>query len=321
MIQKIINELSDNNKSLVNPLLKTKILATRLGNESLLNWVNNELTGYEEVDENDVPLYRIAKAIPLCNLQQGYTIKENTPFPISLLPEDFARKIFLEFPLYEGVHTLENYQKHEKGELTKMTAIDFCSYVTSEFRKNGFNLKVTNISITAHVSSITQTLAEIRTKFLDLMLALEQEFPDFKDVKGEGEKNIEKINKEITFIMNKITIKNSKGSTINTGNSNQINSNAGSNNNQNILTTEVKDKIAELMTKIRTALEEHEIEDKEDVILEVQRVENQIKKESPNKTIISQSLNAVNSFLLSVVANAWTDPILLGIKNIMISIG
>lgn len=323
MIKKIIDELSDNNQSLVNPLLKTKVLATRLGNENLLDWVNNELNGYNNIDDKDVPSYRIAKANSHCNIQQGNHIEYNTPVPISLLPEEFARKMFLEFPLLDGVQTLESYQRNEKNDtLGKPLAVDFWAIITREVKKNGARLNITNISVTTHISSVIQALAEIRTKFLDLMLALEQEFPDLEDVTEESKEQKEQISEKITVIMKQINIKNSgDGSTINTGSSNQINSASGNNIDQDILVPEQKNEIDELMAQIRAALEENEFEEKEDTILEVQRVENQLKKEYPKKSIIGQSLETIQSFLTSIAANAWTQPILQSIQNVLGSIG
>ena len=55
LIGDIINELVDSDKSIASPLLKTKVLASRLKNNDLLTWVNSELSGYI----NDVPNYRI----------------------------------------------------------------------------------------------------------------------------------------------------------------------------------------------------------------------------------------------------------------------
>ncbi|MBK7490043.1 MAG: hypothetical protein IPI74_09620 [Bacteroidales bacterium] len=61
LINDIINELIDTEKSIVSPLLKTKVLASRLGNDVLLTWVSNELKGYENKDE--LPDYRKFKEI------------------------------------------------------------------------------------------------------------------------------------------------------------------------------------------------------------------------------------------------------------------
>jgi hypothetical protein len=47
LISKIINELIDSEKSLSNPLLKTAVLAHKIKNEQLAEWVNSELEGYK----------------------------------------------------------------------------------------------------------------------------------------------------------------------------------------------------------------------------------------------------------------------------------
>ena len=56
LIHEIINELIDTDKSISSPLLKTKVLASRLQNDVLLNWVSYELKGYHT--GGDLPDYR-----------------------------------------------------------------------------------------------------------------------------------------------------------------------------------------------------------------------------------------------------------------------
>ena len=56
LIQDIINELVDSELSINSPLLKTKVLASRLQNDELLIWVTNELKGYD--NDGDLPSYR-----------------------------------------------------------------------------------------------------------------------------------------------------------------------------------------------------------------------------------------------------------------------
>ena len=45
LISQIINDLIDEEKSLNSALLKTKVLASRIQNQNLLDWINNELSG------------------------------------------------------------------------------------------------------------------------------------------------------------------------------------------------------------------------------------------------------------------------------------
>lgn len=323
MIQKIIDELSDSEQSLVNPLLKTKVLASRLGNTKLLEWVNNELNGYNDSDNKNIPKYRIAKANSLCNIKLGYQVEYNTPIPISYIKDESFRNFFREFPLLDGIKTLESYEYNSKGDtLGKPLPVDFWKLLTGEIRKSVPNLTVTNVTISTQISSITQALSEIRSEFLDLMLTLELEFPELNNIATETQENKNQINDKITIIMKQINIKNTgDGSSINTGNDSNINTASGDNIKQEI--TIEPEKIAEidnLIAQIKEALAENELEDKEDIEFEIQRIENQLKKNEPKNTIINQSLNTIQSFLLSVTANAWTPSILEGIRNLMSSI-
>lgn len=325
MINKIIDELSDSNQSLVNPLLKTKVIATRIGNSELLKWVNNELNGYNGITKNsDLPSYRIAKANSSCTLKVGYGIQENTPIPIAYLKDDDLRDFFIKFPLVDGVQTLETYTHNPKSDtLGKNLSVDFWKMVTTELRKAGANITVTNINVTTSISSITQTLSEIRSKFLDLMLAIETEFPNVPDISSSTAEQKSELNDKITLILKQVNITNSgDGSSINTGNDSAINSASGENIQQEInFTQEQTQKIQDLISELKSALINEDFEEKSDVELEIQRVENQLKKQEPKSTIVKQSLETIKGFLLSVSANAWTGPIVEGIKNLLMTIG
>lgn len=325
MIDKIIDELSDGSQSLVNPLLKTKVLATRLGNDELLNWVDSELNGYNGIDRSDIPDYRIAKAQSSCTIQdQNGNVTYNTPFPFTLIGEKAAQMLFLEFPLSDGVSALERLEKNPKGDsVGREFPIDFSAYISSEIQKNGARIQVSNVRVTTQLSSITQTLSEIRNRFLDLMLSLEATFPDLDSISGKTQEQKNQISNHITIIMEQNNIKNSgDGSAINTGNKNTINSASGKNINQvNILDKENKKNLVQLVKQIKEAIFSEEFDEKEDAEFEIERIEKQLQKVEPNKTIVKQSLETLQSFFTSIAANAWTNPVLIGIQNMLNSIG
>lgn len=320
MISKIIDELSDSKESLVNPLLKTKVLATRLKNQGLLQWVTNELDGYNTSDDDDdIPNYRIAKANTNCNIQIGYNIRENTPIPISYIENEEFRAFFQKFHLLDGVQALESYVNKPNGDtLGKKLPIDFWQILTHEIQKSGAKISITNVSITTHLSSITQTLSEIRTKFLDLMLKLEEEYPDLKNIQDESKKEKEEINEKITIIMKQINIENKgKGNSINTGDNSQIATGKNIKQKNIINTTDLK-KVENLLKDLKDSIAKYDFEDKEDLELEVTRIENQLNKEEPKSEIVLQSLDTIKSFLLSIAANVWTQPLIEGIQSIMV---
>lgn len=60
-MEKLINDIAQNlveqNGSVESALLKTKVLAYKIKNDNLINWVNGELNGYNNIKE--LPEYRI----------------------------------------------------------------------------------------------------------------------------------------------------------------------------------------------------------------------------------------------------------------------
>ena len=81
LISQIINELIDTKENSLNSaLLKTKVLASRIQNNELLNWTNSELSGYNSIDE--LPDYR--KRIP--NILIGDYINGNMQYRNSQIP-------------------------------------------------------------------------------------------------------------------------------------------------------------------------------------------------------------------------------------------
>lgn len=325
MINKIIDELSDSNQSLVNPLLKTKIVASRIGNIELLNWVNNELNGYNNVSKNsDLPGYRIAKANSSCTLKLGYGIQENTPVPTASIKDEELRDLFLKFPLYDGVQTLETYTDSPQNDsIGKNLSIDYWKMITTELRKKSSSISITNISVSTSISSITQTLSEIRSKFLDLMLAVEEQFPNISDISSSSLEQKNEVSDKITLILKQVNITNSgDGSSINTGNESALNSASGENIQQenNINQAQIQE-IQSLILELKTAISDKSFQDKSDVEFEIQRIENQLKKKEPKSTIVEQSLETIKGFLLNVSANIWTEPIVVGINNLLMSIG
>lgn len=221
MVTDIIDTLSDDTKSLTTPLLKVKVLATRIGNETLLKWVNNELDGYKTSDE--LPEYRQAKAIPRGNIRQGYYQEQNVTLPITIFGEKIAKRL-VKFPLDQGVKALESIATGESGDtMAKQYGADFCAFLTGAARKNGQSIEITHAWTQIHVSEVVQTLSEIRNKLLDLLLELEKQYPNLdKDLK-ENKVDKTQVNQTIVNIMNTFNT-SGDGNIVNTGNNNTFKS-------------------------------------------------------------------------------------------------
>lgn len=223
IIEQIIDELSDSEKSLTNPLLKTKVLATRIGNEELMKWTNDELSGYKE---QELPSYRLGKSNITCTMQQGYSIQENVPLPLMVFERNFMDEL-LKFRFNDSIQTLENQERENRnGMIYKDFGPDMCAYMTKMAIEAGQRFAITTMRVVVHVSQITQVLAEVRAKLLDFMLQLEKEVPNLDDLIKNKLVVKENINEKVEQIYHQTIINTSGfGNTITAGERNTVTSN------------------------------------------------------------------------------------------------
>ena len=222
IIEQIIDELSDSEKSLTNPLLKTKVIATRIGNQDLITWTNDELSGYKD---KELPAYRLGKTNITCTLQQGYNIQENVPLPLMVFDRKFVEEI-IKFKFNDSVQTLENQERDNKnGMIYKDFGPDMCAYMTKMAMEAGQRFAIVTMRLTVHVSQITQVLAEIRAKLLDFMLEVEKEFPNLDEIIKNKLVVKENVNEKLEHIYHQTIINTSGyGNTITAGEGNTVKS-------------------------------------------------------------------------------------------------
>lgn len=113
LISNIIKELLDTEKSISSPLLKTKVLASRLKNNELLNWVTNEPKGYNNND--NLPQYRVHKG----TITRTY-INRNLQYNDQPVPtigmNEYWLKLIHYINLNQSVSSLETFLSDNKCE-------------------------------------------------------------------------------------------------------------------------------------------------------------------------------------------------------------
>lgn len=214
LIEQIISDLTDDQKSLTSALLKTKVLASKIQNNDLYHWVSCEINGYEKNDK--LPPYR-------CNIPNhlkgtmlnGYTKYSNVDIPTSGLGSSFEDKLrSMDFP--DSVSGLEKLINVKTGQrLTQPFRAEIRSMVESNWQSMG-NPYLQLISLYREISNvaIVEILSNVRNKLLDMMLEIDQKFGHINELKELKSKN-----DEIRTIMNHTIINNSgDGNILNTGN-------------------------------------------------------------------------------------------------------
>lgn len=212
LVNDIINELIDVEKSVSSPLLKTKVLASRLQNETLLKWVSNELKGYDRLEE--LPDYRKFKGNIVGTFIVGHQQYNNQPVPIEGIDKGFQDSL-TNVNFFESVSSLENLKREDgKGKLEHV----FPAEVTGIIEENWINmgnpyLQLINCKRWVAGNVVSGILACVRNNLLDFMLKIDSEFGDITEIEELKTKK-----EAIATIMNQTIINNTgDGNVLNTG--------------------------------------------------------------------------------------------------------
>ena len=312
-INTIIKELVDQNAKLKDTLLKVQVLAFKIKNAKLKEWVNNELNGY---NAKDVPPYRKIPSIVVGNLMQdrgygGMLTRNHKPLPTEYLRKELREKLEnvtikssvseLEYMISEGGQYQSNIPHFMHREITKILANDWV--VDSAWQEISLN-------------NVEGIISAIKSNLLNFLLELAEEI-------GENE-NIEIIEhkRKIDNLFDK-TIGSLTGETINIsiGSDNVQSVNAGDNVKMNIgkgknvdqvINIEAEKELETFLSELKTHLEKLSLnpDDKNDIEDEISRIETQLEREKPKYPIINSALSVINGILLGVAGNAMTPGIL-----------
>jgi len=218
LIEQIINELINIKEySLNSALLKTKVLASRIKNKELLEWVDSELVGYRSVDT--LPIYR--KAIPnnlIGSYINGNMHHRNAPIPTAGLEKDMESSLrYTNFT--NSITELEKLCCKDVPYFNIPISAEVVALIENNFSAMGNpDLSIKSVNKTIPKTSVERILSNIRNKLLDFVLKIDEEFGSTAEIKDL----INKQNKISKIVNNTIINNNGDGNVLNTGNSNSI---------------------------------------------------------------------------------------------------
>lgn len=220
LVNDIINELIDTEKTISSPLLKTKVLASRLQNETLLKWVSNELKGYENSDE--LPIYRKYKGNIVGTFINGYQQYNNQPVPILGLDKEFQDTL-TNMKFFDSISSLEKLNR-EDGRIMMgyIFPAEITGIIAENWRNMGNpNLHLINCQRRVAGSVVEEIIASVRNSLLDFMLKIDSEFGNITEIEELKTKK-----EAIATIMNQTIINNTgDGNVLNTGEKAKISAN------------------------------------------------------------------------------------------------
>ena len=109
-IQELLEDLTNQRKSLSSCLMDAKAIAHKLEDHKFMQWADSELTGYET---DDVPDYRQVPWTITCTISNDVYTHSHWPLPTSHLDTEIRQKLetcFLKYP----VKTLEDISRFQR---------------------------------------------------------------------------------------------------------------------------------------------------------------------------------------------------------------
>lgn len=172
LIDDIIQLLSNEQSSLTEALLKTKLLLHQVQRKNLVSWVNHELTGYPEVAE--LPDYRILESRVMGDLMAPGWMVNDQAIPIMHLENDYREKLE-KAEMRESLTLVQELATKPQGSIRR-------PFPPEANRKLGSNLgngwAIQSAWCAISVLSVQNILIQVRSRLLDFVLELKDSLGD-----------------------------------------------------------------------------------------------------------------------------------------------
>jgi hypothetical protein len=222
LLQEVIDELINTDKSLQGPLMKLNYFGRLTKNQEFINFTTNEMKGYEV--KIKVPEYRKTIAKLLVTAQSYYVDSQEVEIPISAIKE--MRENFTYLDVRDGIATVEKMARDmvEKGnkEFYKPMPLELLNLIQPILRQlypANPPLNPTSSRLIGNGNIFLDIPSSIRTTLLELVMTVADEFGYDVEI---NEFNTTKINNTINNYMSTHITNTGDGNVINTGNENKI---------------------------------------------------------------------------------------------------
>lgn len=164
LLTDLISELSEPQPSLIDALVKTKVLLHRVGRRDLVDWVNNEINGYP--DDAPLPSYRVIPAHVKGNVTNNAYSYSDHPLPTMHLTKE-QRKRLEELEMRDSIAVLEGLAKHDTKGLQRPLPVEYAAFFNKAL-SGGY--KVQQAWCDIGIGRFAQITAQVRSKLLDFLL-------------------------------------------------------------------------------------------------------------------------------------------------------
>ena len=204
---KIIKDLANGKVDTITALKRAKVLVSDLENSEILEWLDNEISGYPT--DATLPSYRKVHGRLMGSYFKGsmanHMTWNNVSIPLGKMPDD-TKELLLSVEFHESVEALRMLTEKSKAvgsEIAKTIPAAFFSTIA------GFNndpyMIITSARVIVGEHIVCNIFSVIENKLLDMLMILEKEFGCLDeldiDTTVKSEEEIESINNKILVLV------------------------------------------------------------------------------------------------------------------------
>lgn len=222
VLNNVINDLIDAEKSLINPLMKLNYFGRLTKNTELTEYTLNEIKGYSAT--SNLPEYRKIGSRLFVDFQAGWNSHPNKEIPILGLEKDM-QEFCKHIPVYESIREIENMnskfsEKDSSYELQFPIPLELLPQIQPyavKLYRSDIRMQVTGARLIGNSRRMLGITETVRTNLLAFSMEIAEKFGyeiELTDYNEQREEN----NKTILQYMTTNNITNSgDGNIINTG--------------------------------------------------------------------------------------------------------
>ncbi len=184
MIKELIRDLTYDKITLNQGLTRAKLIAYKINNTELKNWIVKELNGYPS--NKDLPSYRIIPCQSYGIIHNPYYGKQQIALDFSNFDKSFNKKI----NTYEVLQGVENLEKQSANNTTGSVKlpVEFVTLCQKLFESED----LIDVKRQIHFGQLGEIVGLVKQKLLDTLLDLDKEFPSFETDYLDNMENKEK---------------------------------------------------------------------------------------------------------------------------------
>lgn len=170
----LLKDFVKNEGNLETILLRLKVILTDLQDETILKWVDGELSGYKD----DVPEYRILTGIPIgtfvVNGRVQYT-EANVPLSGRMSKEDIETITTME--MTDSINAISNLiNSKQKDNIARRIPTEICHSISD------YQLQIASMRIAFSSNQLDGIISSVKSKILDVIMLLEKNFENIDEL-------------------------------------------------------------------------------------------------------------------------------------------